>query len=188
MKRIKKKCQQIGQRVFRVRREDGSFSIEAVLGMSAILMITFLGIAYFTYLLPRQMITQEVQVLTQTAKMQGGFTHGDIEWFVERMEDRGIDGDEIEVESVAERRNAEGEMVYQRDVSQVEDLSVGFVGGDRHEGSLSYSPRNGKEVITIRVSVPSNNNFINAVSRYWSGDASSLGNYVFRETIMSERW
>jgi len=157
--------------------------------MSAVLMITFLGIAYFTYLIPRQLITQEVQALTQIVKMQGGLTQTDVLWFQERMEERGVDGENVTVLATAERRDLEGSVIYDdRDVSNVEDLSTEYVGGERTASSLSYSPRDSKEVITVQVQVPSNNNFINAISRYWSGRGSNLGNYVFKETVMSERW
>lgn len=171
------------------KNKKGSFSIEAVLAMSGLLMITFLGIAYFTYLVPRQMLTQEVHMLTQTAKIQGGLTAGnfteadnDIQRFLDRMEEKGFDPNKINIKAtVSSETNPIRDGVS---VIGVEPLSDGY-----KEDSL-YSHRNSKEIITIRVTIPANKNFINAMSKYWTGskEGTSLGDYKFTETIMSERW
>ena len=165
-----------------LRNERGSFSLEAIIAMSAVLMVTSLGIAYFTYLAPRQILTQEVHVLTQTAKIQGGLTtnqtdpgNGDVERFKERLAAKGFDADKITVEAYAEK---DGEV---RDVIGVEPLSEGYLSVSK------YSHRNSKEIITIRVTIPAKLQFLNAIKGYF-GSKNTHGNYVFTETIMSERW
>lgn len=169
------------------KNKKGSISIEAVIAMSGILMITFLGIAYFTYLIPRQALTQEVHMLTQTAKIQGGLTDGsfvesdnDIQRFLDRIEEYGYDPGEVTIKATVS-----SEIDPSRDGISV--IGVEPLGTPPAEDSL-YSRRNSKEIITIEVTIPANKKFINAMSEYWTGEESSLGDYRFKETIMSERW
>lgn len=169
-----------------LKRKKGSFSLEAVFAMAGILMITLLGISYFTYLIPRQMLTQEVHTLAQTAKIQGGLTDetsepgkSDVERFKQRLSEKGFDPEKIIVEAVAENQLGE-----KRSVVGVEPLSEGYI----PESESLYSHRNSKEVITVYVTIPAKKNFVNAMSRYWSGEDSALGDYKFSETIISERW
>lgn len=168
------------------KNEKGSFSIEAVIAMTVVLMVTFLGISYFTYLAPRQMITQDVHMLAQTAKIQGGLTdefsepgRSDVYRFKERMEAKGYNADDIVV--TAKRVDVDGN---EFPALGVEPLSENI---ENYE-SVNYSRRNSKETITIHVTVPAKKNFINAMSRYFTGGNSGLSDYKFSETIMSERW
>lgn len=179
---------EIMKKIYKIfKSKSGSFSMEGVMVMAGILMITFLGIAYFTYLIPRQMLTQEVHILTQTAKIQGGLTAGnfeesdnDIQSFLERLEEKGYNSDKIEIQAtVSSKTNPARDGVS---VIGVEPLSYGY-----KEDSI-YSHRNSKEIITIQVTIPSNRKFIDTMSKYWTGEESSLGDYRFTETIMSERW
>lgn len=168
-----------------LKNNKGLFSLEAVIAMAAVLMVTALGISYFTYLTPRQVLTQEVHNLAQTAKIQGGLTNeisepgnSDIKRFEKRMEEKGIDSSKIVVTAEATSKGSD----EKRNVLGVEPLSEGT------KENARYSPRNSKEIITVQVTIPAKTNFINVMSRYWTGKDSTLSDYKFTETIMSERW
>ncbi len=171
----------------RLKEKKGSFSLEAVWAMSGVLMITFLGISYFTYLVPRQMLTQEVHSLAQTAKIQGGLTDetsepgsSDVERFKESLSEKGFDADHVTVTAEASKMVNDQKVV--RNVMGAEPLSDGYV------ANSIYSHRDSKEVITVHVTIPAKMSFINAMTKYWTGHNSDLGDYEFSETIMSERW
>lgn len=174
----------------RVKEKKGSTSIEALIAMFALLMVTFLGIAYFIYLVPRQTLTQEVHVLAQTAKIQGGLTNAmsepgnsDVERFKKTIEDMGFDSSKVEVNATASYTDSNGK-TYERSVVGIEPLSQGYL----PEDSSYYSHRNSKETITIEVTIPPKRAFIDTMTSFWTGSKSSLGSYHFKETVMSERW
>lgn len=171
-----------------IKEQKGAYAIEAAISMMLVLMVTFLGISYFTYLLPRQALTQEVHTLAQTAKIQGGLTteitepgNSDIERFKTRMKARGYDPDEITIEAKATSTDEFG-TEHQRSVLGVESLSVGYL------DISAYSHRNSKEIIIVHVTVPAKKNFVNAMSQFFGGKDSTLTDYEFSEIIMSERW
>lgn len=174
--------------LFKRKKQKGSFSIEAAISTAVVLMVTFLGVSYFTYLMPRQVLTQEVHTLAQTAKIQGGLTtditepgNSDLGNFKDRLEDKGFDAKNITVEAVATLKDNAGNE-HNRSVLGVEPLEQGYL------DSSNYSHRNSKEVITVHVTIPAKKNFINAMTKFWTGENSHLSDYSFSETIMSERW
>lgn len=176
------------RKLFLWENQKGSFSIEAIIAMTGVLMVTFLGIAYFTYLVPRQMLTQEVHLLAQTAKIQGGLTDensepgsSDVERFLESMEAKGFDPSKVVIIATATAKDK-----TQRSVLGVEPLETGYV-NDKNKPN-HYSHRNSKEVIKIDVYIPAKMEFINAMSQYFADKDSGLHGYHFTETIMSERW
>lgn len=54
-----------------LRRIRGFVSIEAVVSMSAILIVVFLGIGFISYMYPKLTLEKEVHLLAQKAKVQG---------------------------------------------------------------------------------------------------------------------
>jgi|HigsolmetaAR206D_1030411.scaffolds.fasta_scaffold00003_61 hypothetical protein len=166
-----------------IEAKKGSFSLEAVIAMMFVLMLIWLGVAYYTYLTPRQVLTQEVHTLATTAKLQGGLTESDIERFKDRLVEKGYvpkdKKDEIVVTAVAE-----DEAGNKKNVTSVLPLSEGY-----NDDPNAYSHRGSKEIITVTAQIPAKIQFLKVMLSFWNSQPNEkMYDYTFQETVMSERW
>lgn len=172
----------------KIQNPQGFFTLEAIIATAGLLMITFLFIAYFVYLVPRQSISPYVHTLAQAAKIQGGITdessepgNSDVERFLKEMKKMGFDSERIQIKVSTTRLNENGKEVEVSLVG-VEPLKEGY-----KEHSL-YSHRNSKELIKVEVIVPSDRSMVDGMVRFFGKQNSGLKDYYFKETVMSERW
>lgn len=166
-----------------LKNNRGSFSLEAVISMMFLLFLIWLGVAYYTYMTPQQVLTQEVHALATTAKLQGGLTDLDVERFKDRLIEKGYvpedKRDEIIITAVAE-----DEYGNEKTVLPVLPLSEGY-SDDPH----AYSHRGSKEIITVTAKIPAKIHFLKVVLNIWDSEPTEgMYHYVFQETVMSERW
>lgn len=161
-----------------IKKSKGFVAIETVIILSGVMFFILLFVSILTYNYPRIMLEKEVQILAQTAKIQGGLTdsksqpvHSDIELFKDRLEKMGYERDEIEItaKTIPGNQNAIG----------VTPMNV--------EGS-NYIRRDSKELIEITVIAPSNSNVFTSPLKYFGLKKAFSGKYVIREVVGSERW
>lgn len=159
-------------------RKKGFVSIEAVISMSAVLMIVLMAIGFIVYMYPKIMLEKEVHLLAQKAKIQGGLTdnisqpvNSDIETFLKSLEGKGYKKDTIEITA----RTIPG------------DLNCIGVTPLNTNGN-NYVKRDSKMTIQITVKVPANKSGLKGPFAYLHFEDESGQYYYIRETVMSERW
>jgi len=166
-----------------IEAKKGSFSLEAVIAMMFVLMLIWLGVAYYTYLTPRQVLTQEVHNLATIAKLQGGLTESDIERFKNRLVDKGY-VPENKMNKIVVTAVAEDEYGNVKNVTSVVPLSEGY-----NDDPNAYSHRNSKEIITVTAKIPAKIHFLKVMLNFWDNEPKeAMHEYTFQETVMSERW
>lgn len=162
-----------------IKNKKGFVAIEAVIILSGVMFFILLFISILTYNYPRIMLEKEVQILAQTAKIQGGLTditsqnvNSDIEVFKDRMEQMGYNRDEVVIaaKTIQGNLNAIG-------VTPINDST-----GD------NYIKRDSKEFIEITVTIPSSENVLKSPLKYFGMKNALSGKYVIREVVGSERW
>lgn len=161
-----------------LNKRKGFVSIEAIIVLGVVMFFILFFLAILTYNYPRIMLEKEVQVLAQTAKIQGGLTdinsqpqNSDIELFKDRLEKMGYKRDEIEITAITIPGN----------------LNAIGVTPINQEGT-NYIKRDSKELIEITVILPSNTNLFTAPIKYFGIKRGFSGKYVIREIVGSERW
>ncbi|MFJ8528560.1 hypothetical protein [Bacillus sp. NPDC094106] len=161
-----------------LRRKSGFVSIEAVVSMSAILAVVFLGIGFISYMYPKLMIEKEVHILAQKAKVQGGLTNeqsepinSDLEVFYKKMEERGYKRENIQVTAKT--------VTY-----GINCIGVTPVNGE----GTSYMKRDSKDPIEVTVSLPANKSGLLGPFAFFSYKDKTGNQYIFKETVLSERW
>lgn len=161
-----------------IKNNKGFVAIETIIVLAGVMFFLLLFISILCYNYPRIMLEKEVQILAQTAKIQGGLTDdtsqpkdSDISLFKDRMEKMGYNRDEVEITAltIPGKINAIG----------VTPMNL--------EGN-KYIKRDSKELIEITVIAPANNNVFKAPLKYFGIDRATMSNYVIREIVGSERW
>lgn len=164
---------------FPLRNRKGGFAIEAILSMAFVVMMLVMAIGYYSYMMPREALVREVQLLAQKAKIQGGLTGDatgsilgtDTEMFFASMEARGFDRDNIVLtcETRVAKRNC---------------LDVTPIGskGDR------YIQRDDMEVMVIRAEIPVQSSLLGLTQVFFGTIQMVPEQYLLQESIMSERW
>lgn len=158
------------------KKKKGYISIEAIFGMTALLMIVLLIVGLFTYMYPRQTLEKHVHILAQEAKVTGGLTTEQIDDFQSTLTDMGF----------------------------VSSLNVYTIQGGAEKNLLGVAPkgtpyatctsgvyknfarRDSGQKIVISVSVKAKDSLVNSVLRFFGGSFLPE-NYVFTETVLSER-
>ena len=154
--------------------EKGFMSIEAIMGMATILMVILLGIGFFSYLIPRQAIEEEVHLVGRVVKMQGGYTATDVEGFRANMVKRGMVKTETKDKVIVKvyLENTAGQRI--RELAPGEKIPRGF----KSSGQFV--------VMKLYVEVPANKTGINGALTFFSTAESLSDKHVFSERIMSE--
>ncbi|WCF11408.1 hypothetical protein NDS46_31110 (plasmid) [Paenibacillus thiaminolyticus] len=155
------------------RERAGFVSIEAIFAMSMFLMLFLLLIGFFSYIYPQTTLNREVHALATLAQRQGGLTLDDVDSFVTRIEEyQFVDTSRGEIEVSA--YTTPGDMD-----------AIGVNGLD--EAGAYYVKRDSKELIELTVTVPSYNQLLTPVARFF-GVSGVSEHYAFREIFMSERY
>ena len=159
-----------------MKKKKGYITIEAIFGMTALLMIVLLMVGLFTYMYPRQTLEKHVHVLAQEAKVTGGLTTEQIEDFQTTLTDMGY----------------------------VSSLNVYTVQGGAEKSLLGVAPkgtpyttctsgvynnfarRDSGQKIVISVSVKAKDGLVNSILGFFGGSFLPK-NYIFTETVLSER-
>lgn len=166
------------------KNQKGFMSIEAIFAMTTVLMVTILSIGFFSYMIPKQGIEEEVHLLGKIAKMNGTLTYtknpesGDIADFKNNLVRRNL---------LDESKKNEVEVML-----ETEDTT----GGDREQISFgnpiarSEKTKNGKyKVIKITVEVPAKRKGLMGALKFFNiGENSVSDKYIFTERVMSEKF
>lgn len=166
----------------RIKNSKGFMSIEAIIAMGVVLMVIVLGIGFFTYMMPKQAIEQEVNLLGRMAKMNGGLTAGDMANFKETMEENlKYTQSDIDIEVMA--INSSGAKQLAPTVICKDVAGVACPAG------TPYVKRNEQKIIEITVTMPAKNQGLLAALSFFNAnkDKAEQG-YVFKERVMSERY
>lgn len=163
----------------KMKNEKGFMSIEAVMGMATILMVIVLGVGFFTYMIPRQAIEEEVHVMGRLVKMQGELKTTDVQNFQENMVKRGMvkstNKSKVVVKLVLEDTSGNQMGALTPGVSPPIQRGEKFAGG-------------GFKVMKLIVKVPANKAGINGAMSFFGNGESLSDNHVFSERIMSEHY
>lgn len=162
-------------------------SLDAIISMGAVLMVIVLGIGFFTYMMPKQGIEQEVNLLGRLAKMNGGLTTGDVQAFKGEMEKRGYTADEVDVD--IQLKSSSG---FDVEVWDTEDktspLEITGKANEADSSSHNYIHRSEQLIMEIRVEMPANKQGLLGAFWFFNTNENSVSdNYVFKERVMSER-
>ncbi|WP_144536488.1 hypothetical protein [Bacillus thuringiensis] len=162
----------------RLKKQKGFVAIEAVVAMSAILAVVFLGIGFISYMYPKLTLEKEVHLLAQKAKVQGGLTNiqsepinSDLEVFYKKMQEKGYKKEDIKV-------------IAQTYTNKLNCIGVTPING---QGS-NYIKKDSKDPIEITVTLPANKKGLLGVFSFFNYNDKSSNVYIFKETVMSERW
>ncbi|WP_242249215.1 hypothetical protein [Bacillus cereus group sp. BfR-BA-01328] len=161
-----------------LRRIRGFVSIEAVVSMSAILIVVFLGIGFISYMYPKLTLEKEVHLLAQKAKVQGGLTNqqsepinSDLEIFYKKMQEKGYKREDVKV-------------VAKTYTGGLNCIGVTPINGE----GLNYIKKDSKDPIEITVTLPANKQGLLGAFAFFNYKDKTSNVYIFKETVMSERW
>ena len=161
-----------------IKNTKGFVAVETIIVMSGVIFFFLLFISIVSYNFPRMMLEKEVQILAQTAKIQGGLTdknsqpvNSDIELFKDRISSMGYDRDAITItaKTIPSGMSAIG-------VTPI------------NEAGSNYIKRDSKELIEITVTIPSDKNLFNSPLKYFGLKRNGESYYVITEIVGSERW
>lgn len=186
----------------KIRNTKGFMSLEAIGAMTVVLMVIILGIGFFTYMMPKQQIEQEVNLLGRMAKMNGGLTAKDVTDFKNKMlTDRGYPLDKVKVTMVL-KDSAGTVRTYVNNGVSVNPLNITckynpnntprttsnqFCDSNLHPKPL-YVNRTAQLIMEIRVETPANKKGLLGALGFLSADKNGVSDvYVFKERVMSER-
>jgi hypothetical protein len=174
----------------RLKDTKGFMSLEAILGMGVILMVIVLGIGFFSYMMPKQGIEQEVNLLGRLAKMNGGLTVQDVQAFKGEMAKRGYEDNEVKLD--IQLKTSTGVPVMVADT--VDKISPLAITGKANATPLAGNPphlyihRSEQLIMEIRAEMPSNKQGLLGAFWFFNVDDDSVSDsYVFKERVMSER-
>lgn len=145
----------------RVNKKNGFVSIEAVLFGSAIAIVFFILVGFFSYIYPSFVLQREVGVLTRQAQQNGGLT----------------------TENVSEFKNKVNKYKFVKE-SGKEVVITAKTSPSNYNAIVSgnsYISRDSDEVIDIEIKIPTDNRIIKKFT-----DKSS-DYYIFKSSVMSER-
>ena len=155
-----------------IKKISGFSSIEIVLSMSIFILFLLLFISFLTYIIPKSEINSHVNTLSNICERQGGLTFSDINNFKEKLSNiEYIKNSEIPI-TVTAITNSD------KDVTNVTPLN---------ESGDNYVKRDSKEIIHLKVLIPSNSYFINVMTNIF-GSNKVPNYYVFNIYMTSERY
>lgn len=157
------------KKIFKSRK--GFVSIESIFPITLVLIFIVFFVSLLSYNLPKITMEKEVQLLSQLCKIHGGLTEEDVNTFLERMKEKGISADEINITAVTEQSNLN---------------AMGVSPMDSNDGN--YIKRESGEIIEIKVEIPANKSVFNFVLKFFGIKNTISDKYVFREVVVSERW
>lgn len=171
----------------KLKNRKGFMSIEAILGMSAVLMVILLGIGFFSYMMPKQGIEQEVNLLGRLAKMNGGLTEDDVKAFKEEMKIRKYEEDEVKLDiQLKTSTGAPVSVAETRD--KISPLAITGKANEAGNQTHKYIHRSEQLIIEIRAEMPSNKKGLLGALWFFNIDGDSVSDtYVFKERVISER-
>lgn len=156
-----------------LRAKSGYVSIESVFAMAFLVVLFLLMIGFFTFIHPYTTLNRDVHALATLAQRQGGLTIEDVDNFTSKIEGyRFVDSTKGDIEVIA--YTTPGDM----DAIGIDSLD---------EAGDYYVNRDSKEFIELIVTVPSFNEVLTPVAR-WFGAQDAVSRYTFKETFMSERY
>jgi len=79
------------------KKEDGYISIEYVLVMCFVMIFFLVIVAFVVYLFPYYEMKGYTSELTTKIGYNGGLTMGDYMWFMDKLYDRGVDTNKVEI-------------------------------------------------------------------------------------------
>lgn len=159
--------------------EKGFMSIEAIMSMAVVLMVVVLGIGFFSYMIPRQAIEEEVHLLGRVVKMEGSLKQADIRGFQDNMVARGMAEEPSEIDVKLYYESTAGKCTTPMSTSDVVSRGDEFVCG----GGTSY------KVLRVVATVPAKKNGVAGALSFFGVDGGLLADeYVFQERIMSEHY
>lgn len=167
------------KKIKRTKNKKGFISIEALAPLTALLAFMVLGMGLYFYMVPKTILSDEVQVLANTAKMQGGLTtpesdksgKDDITLFKNKMKELGYDESKVNVTAFTKPDNSPA--------MGVTPLTL---------PGANYIKRESKQRIEITVEVPSKKTVL-GTAFYLLGMKDKLSDkYVVQKTVMSERY
>lgn len=175
----------------KLKNNKGFMSVEAILGMGVLLMVLVLCIGFFSYMMPRQGIEQEVNLLGRMAKMNGGLTTQDVTAFKKNMEKREYKKEDVKLTMTL--KDSEGNVQTQVDGKYINPLAITCKINDKNclvpEENQLYVKRDSQLIMEIRAEMPSNKKGLLGAFGFFSVDKDAVSDsYVFKERVMSERY
>lgn len=176
----------------KLKNTKGFMSLEAILSMGVIFMVIVLGIGFFSYMMPKQGIEQEVNLLGRLAKMNGGLTKEDVDAFKAEMVSRKYKIEDVKVEILL--KDSTGvPTTYESANGNVNPLSIDCKLIDEDcpipETEQRYVKREAQLIMEIRAEMPSNKQGLLGAFWFFNVNDDSLSDsYVFKERVMSERY
>lgn len=176
----------------RLKNTRGFMSIEAIMGLAVMLMVIVLGIGFFTYMIPKQGIEQEVNLLGRVAKMNGGLTTQDVTAFKKNMEKRGYDQQDVKLTMVLKDVNGTPQS-YSKGGIYVDPLNITCKTNDTAcsvpDSNQLYVKRNAQLIMEVRAEMPANKKGLLGAFGFFSVKEDTVSDtYVFKERVMSERY
>lgn len=153
--------------------KEGSVSVEAVFAMSFFMIFFLLTIAFFTFMYPQISLQKEVSALATITERQGGLTELDIEEFRNSLQG---------YKFISDSPNS---IIVEAETSPSGILAIGVTPiGEEGE---NYISRDSKEIIRLKVKIPSNSGYLKRVGAVF-GIKNVSDYYYFTEPVMSERY
>lgn len=174
----------------KLKNQKGFMSVEALFGLTAILMALILVIGFFTYMIPRQQMEQEVNLLGRTAKLNGGLTVGQVANFKKNFEKFGYTSAELQDSVTVKLKDFSGEPLRTATAMGLTDKTVQEIPfkASEDEAGAVYVQRGEEVLMEIRVEVPAKKQgLMGAMSFFNMGKDTVSDTYVFKERVLSER-
>ena len=160
-------------------KKHGVVSVEMIWVIFFVVMTLLVCLGFFSYLYPRQVLEKEVHLLAQQAKITGGLTAGQVDAFIETMNDYGYTA---EVYAYSAANMGEGHTGSVLNVVPRDSAYELCMSG-------SYNPfvrRDSGERIVIDVVVNADDGLIKGPLRWFTAKTLSE-NYTLTEVVLSER-
>lgn len=188
------------RRLKNIQNTKGFMSLDAIIAMGFVLMVVILGIGFFTYMMPKQAIEQEVNLLGRMAKMNGGLTAKDVTDFKTKLStERGFAKEKIKVEMVLKDSTGAVRTFVNKNNTTVNPLSITCKDIKNNINSSSqncttahtnplYVSRGSQLIMEIKVETPANKKGLLGALGFLSVNENKVSDvYVFKERVMSER-
>lgn len=174
----------------KLKNRNGFMSVEALFGLTAILMVIILAIGFFTYMIPRQQLEQEVNILARTAKLNGGLTDTQVNNFKKNLESYGYKEDELKDSVSIRLTDLSGETITSTVLNVEDPLDISHSRNEPETEEPRYIKRSEDIIMEVRVEVPAKKQGLMGVFGFFDigEDEDPLSdNYVFKERVVSER-
>lgn len=171
----------------RLKGTKGFMSLEAILAMGVVFMVIILGIGFFSYMMPKQGIEQEVNLLGRLAKMNGGLTVADVQAFKGEMKKRGYEENEVKLD--IQLKTSTSVPFTGATLDGVSPLAITGKANEVQTGTPhKYIHRSEQLIMEIRAEMPSNKQGLLGAFWFFNVNEDSVSDsYVFKERVMSER-